>query len=345
MLAVLLYHKVVKWPSFDVWWKTFDLEMSILKKLFRVVDLDQILEYLHLQRLPDNPTVAITFDDGYADNWIYAYPILKKHRLKATLFITTSRIQKSDKRRPTLLDYWEGKVGLKELYTPKTMHEANLEFLKERISEDFLTVGEIRSMRDVFNFGWHSVHHTKDFYEEKILGFYEGKGHWSLLHAYGEEPRTGYPLFPLKGSLSVRVGKLRKEVKEFIKSLGKNFFQRKEWKRELSSLLKKNFSSMLEFEDPVERYERITREILLAKEELEGLTDQKVYHGAYPFGDYDDLLKSRLSEYLSSAFTTEKRSILLGDDPYLLPRITVPKDLWSFMYIVVKLFRRRIKHV
>lgn len=35
----------------------------------------------------NNKTVLLTFDDGYLDNWVFVFPILKKYRLKGTIFI------------------------------------------------------------------------------------------------------------------------------------------------------------------------------------------------------------------------------------------------------------------
>jgi peptidoglycan/xylan/chitin deacetylase (PgdA/CDA1 family) len=90
-MLVLLYHKVIKNPGFDLWWRTFDLQIKILKSTYKIVSLDEVLDCVINGKCHKN-AVAITFDDGYADNYIYAYPILKKHKVKATLFLATSRV-------------------------------------------------------------------------------------------------------------------------------------------------------------------------------------------------------------------------------------------------------------
>jgi hypothetical protein len=43
-MLVLLYHKVIKNPGFDLWWKTFDLQIKILKSIYKIVSLDEVLD-------------------------------------------------------------------------------------------------------------------------------------------------------------------------------------------------------------------------------------------------------------------------------------------------------------
>jgi len=65
--------------------------------------------------------VALTFDDGYADNWIAAFPLLKKYGIKATLFVSTGFIANADGCRPTIGDAssavldWSGYLTWPEL--------------------------------------------------------------------------------------------------------------------------------------------------------------------------------------------------------------------------------------
>ncbi len=72
--------------------ENFKEQMRYLKENFTVLSLKQFLEYRDTgKELPKN-SVLITFDDGYRDNYLYAYPVLKELGLPATIFITTSVI-------------------------------------------------------------------------------------------------------------------------------------------------------------------------------------------------------------------------------------------------------------
>ncbi len=347
-IFVIFYHKILPKWGFDVAYKTFDFEMRIIKKYFKTITLDDVYEYLTTGKVPDKPSIVISFDDGYADNFVYAYPILKKYRLNATIFPVASRINREEKIRPTLEDYWNNKVSFDELHKPKTMGQANYEFLKYGKSDDFLTVSELNKMKDVFDIQGHANVHAKVFYEDKILDFYDGKnGHWSNIYAFGEsndfskldDPKIGYPLFPDRNNLSVRRGFLKKEVKEYIKSIDKDFFNQKDWKGILKKELTDKFSSLLDFETEKEREKRTREELETAKKDLESIIGQEIRHLSYPFGHYDDFLVKITKDYYDSAYTVEKDIIRKGQDLHKLPRIAISKDFISFFSKIIKYSR------
>ncbi len=67
------------------------LEQTILfykNNGYRFISLDQLYEGLQQQNF-DQPFVAFTFDDGYRDNLVHAYPILKKHQIPFAVYIST----------------------------------------------------------------------------------------------------------------------------------------------------------------------------------------------------------------------------------------------------------------
>lgn len=52
---------------------------------------EEFLSCIQQKRVPER-RVLLTFDDGFADNYVFAYPILRKCGMKAVLFVTTSLI-------------------------------------------------------------------------------------------------------------------------------------------------------------------------------------------------------------------------------------------------------------
>ncbi len=92
---ILLYHRVNPdddplFPAITV--SVFEKQMRYLARRFHVLALGEIIHRIdsgiHLEPL----TVAITFDDGYLDNYTFAHPVLKKYELPATVFVATGYI-------------------------------------------------------------------------------------------------------------------------------------------------------------------------------------------------------------------------------------------------------------
>ncbi len=69
----------------------FEEQVKWLKEAgFTPMLLDDVINAYSTGKVPEKP-VAITFDDGYSDNYSDAYRILKKYNMKATFFIITNQ--------------------------------------------------------------------------------------------------------------------------------------------------------------------------------------------------------------------------------------------------------------
>lgn len=91
-LSILIFHRVLPEPDPVFPDETdashFNQMMGWIKTWFNVMPLDVAVDALKRRNLPAR-ALAITFDDGYADNRKIALPILKRHDLSATFFIAT----------------------------------------------------------------------------------------------------------------------------------------------------------------------------------------------------------------------------------------------------------------
>lgn len=89
-VPVLNYHQVEEKNGnpLTLWPDQFETQMSYLAdEGYTTITIDEMMDALENGTpLPDKP-VIITFDDGYVDNYEYAYPILKKYGFKATIFL------------------------------------------------------------------------------------------------------------------------------------------------------------------------------------------------------------------------------------------------------------------
>lgn len=62
---------------------------------YQVVPLSRLLEQLAASRSVPDRWVCITFDDGYADNYYHAFPVLRRLGFPATIFLVTGAIDRN----------------------------------------------------------------------------------------------------------------------------------------------------------------------------------------------------------------------------------------------------------
>jgi len=94
-IFILMFHRVdyQAAPYFPkpVRPEIFEKQIIFLKKHFEIVDLGFLNK---VKAGPGNgkDLVVLTFDDGYRDNYEHAFPVLRKYRVPATVFLATGYI-------------------------------------------------------------------------------------------------------------------------------------------------------------------------------------------------------------------------------------------------------------
>lgn len=104
MIPILMYHRVNNTPpDRDIFYgmsiapHKFEKQIRFLAENdFRSLTMSEVLQYHLSGNEPRGRCVAITFDDGYEDNFDTAWPILKKYGFTATIFLVADRIGKSN---------------------------------------------------------------------------------------------------------------------------------------------------------------------------------------------------------------------------------------------------------
>jgi len=71
---------------------SFEKQMQFLREHMTPMPLSVLVKSLKFRRRIPPRAVVVTFDDGYADNYLNAYPVLKKYRIPATIFLATGYI-------------------------------------------------------------------------------------------------------------------------------------------------------------------------------------------------------------------------------------------------------------
>lgn len=107
---ILMYHQINRLTSaqdpfgISVTPDDFAAQMGYLKETgYTIIKLSDAVKAMRSGKSLPSKSVAITFDDGYLDNFENALPVLKQHRFPATVFLVADHV--GDAAR------WDGDLG------------------------------------------------------------------------------------------------------------------------------------------------------------------------------------------------------------------------------------------
>lgn len=340
-VPVVMYHGVG--PTLETWqWRYLITPLAVFEGQMRrlrdegwhTITLARLHDHLSRgTRLPAR-SVVLTFDDGYLDNWVYAYPVLKRFGHHAVIWMSTDFVDPCGTARPTLEDYRAGRIPRGELPGP-----------------GYLSWEEMRRMVESGHVEIQSHARTHTWYPSgpEIIDFHRPSG----VGAYMPPPWLGWNMFPerkyeymtagledlvpygtpvyrhtkaLAGRRYFEDPGLMELLTERVKEGGgRAFFTKSGWRRELRGLADRHPPGGGRFETDSEYEERVRMELAESREAIAGALGTAVDYLCWPGGGRN-AVTIRIAEevgYLATTthfLDTERRNVY-GQDPREINRI------------------------
>jgi peptidoglycan/xylan/chitin deacetylase (PgdA/CDA1 family) len=342
-VPVLTYHSVADrsdaWPfrhlSCPV--ATFESHLTALRTFkYHTISLHSLYAYMSEGKKLPSRSVVLTFDDGYLDNWVYAYPLLKKYGMHGTIFVNPDFVDPAKSTRPNLEDVWSRHASLSDLPTC-----------------GFLSWQEMRVMERSGNIDIqsHGLTHTWYFSSSEIADFHHPGDRYPWL-AWNAHPERKYlwmtenqqtlvpwgtPIYEHNKSLATRRyfpdHDLDTALVHYVNSRnGATFFETVDWRQRLKEVVtdyRATKGHRGRFESDEEYKQRLHHELAGSKQMIEAHLQHKVDFLCWPGGGYNDTAVEISKElgYLASTLvsgyhrTTTNR---FGEDPSRWTRISAP---------------------
>lgn len=299
-----MYHRIAGTGA-DPWQlavspQHFEEQLEVLANDFHVITVPALLRRLQDGQLSPG-SVCLTFDDGYADNYLTACPLLEKYRCPATFFIVTGYV--GQKR-----GFWWDSLGNLLLNTKKLPGTLAFDLPGERCS--FSLDGEAVLSRELHrkHLQWHYPAPPPglraaiylDVYE-RLKGLPPEKQEQVMqeISAWGD---TGEPAEAEDLPVS----------REQLISMSRN------------PLLEIGLHTHTHPALGAQPVERQHQELESCREYLDRTTSGYLPVISYPHGHYNqDTLRIAKEQQLLAAFTTEEQAVTGGSDPYRLGRFQV----------------------
>lgn len=114
-VPIIMYHSILKdskrQGKYVISPDTFESDLKYLTEQgYTTIVMQDLIDYVHGGTLPEKP-IMLTFDDGYSNNYLYAYPLLQKYGCKMVLSPIVRNVEESTESQDTNPNYaqcsWE----------------------------------------------------------------------------------------------------------------------------------------------------------------------------------------------------------------------------------------------
>lgn len=296
---ILMYHRVAT-PACDPWDlsvapQRFDEQMAVLRRKRTPLAMPEFVSRLRDGSLPRD-AVAVTFDDGYVDNLQNAKPILAKHEVPATVFLTTDRLGAQ-------VEYWWDELA-RLILRGETRVDGVLDLAGEPLPVK-ITMGAIEGDQEASD-PWRAWDEPRN---DREAAYYEV---WNKLRPLPDDVRLDVMaqarlLFgetrPSAGDLPMTAGQVLELVDGGLIDVGGHTLTH----------------PMLPRLPPEEQ----RREIVAGKKACEDMVGRRVPGFAYPYGEYDRGVRDYVEDSgFDWAVTVRSEAIRKSpNSPFELPRV------------------------
>ena len=341
MVPIIVYHSIAD-PHAHVLRKLslpvalFERQLAYLRKHgFQSMDLHDIQHFLRDGRSLPPKALAITFDDGYLGNWVYAFPLLKRYGMKVTVFVATDFIDTRELCRPTLENVWAGRIAQHELEWWGHLSWTEL----QRMQDSGLV--DVQS---------HTRSHDWQFSSDRVVNFYNpGADYHSLYWLSHPQHKVdwlnadisahiplGRPIYEHRPCL---LGEAYHEPSALAAATtahvaahgGPTFFQRPDWRAQLHEVVaayRRDGGEAGHRESSAAYLARVREEFDGSKTIIETQLGKPVHLLCWPRGDYSAQLQRIAIEECGYAATVNVARVTnrYGDDPHQLRRLGFEQD-------------------
>lgn len=299
---ILMYHRIAEGEA-DPWNlcvspRHFEEQLDVLRRRARIVPLQELAESVASWDVPRG-LVAITFDDGYADNLEKGAPRLAQANAPATVFITTGGIGSSR-------EFWWDELDRILLSPGQLPRTLSLTVNGEALAWDLGDTAAYSEAEAASHRSWTANDPPPSLRQSLYLSLWE-----RLCRLSG--PEKELVLADLRGQTGVTA-----RGRDARRSLSPD---------EVVALMKRApieiaAHTVTHAPLPLLGAAEQAEELAQARGYLERLTDQKVISFAYPHGAHDAASVARVADAgFKYACTTQAGPVTPSSAPLTLPRV------------------------